>query len=96
MSEPGAKQAQDHDGAKVQENVSAIEACRAEVQRALDEAGTHLRDDWAKLEAQWDDLRTRLDNAKNEAAETAQRVDRTVDVAVSQLRRGYERIREQL
>ena len=96
MSQTGTNDEQDHDGARVQENVSAIEACRAELQNALDAAETHLRDEWAKLEAQWGDLQTRLDTAKAEATETAQRVDRTMDVAVSQLRRGYEKIREQL
>lgn len=96
MSQPETKHEQNHDGAKVQENVSAIEACRAEVQGAVDAAETQLRDQWAKLEAQWEELQTLLDNAKTEAADTAQRVDRTMDVAVSQLRRGYERIRKQL
>ena len=54
------------------------------------------KDEWARLERQWEELKPKLEAARQEAGKTAESVGSALSVAVEELKKGYERIRKLL
>ena len=54
------------------------------------------KDEWARLERQWEELKPKLEAARQEAGKTAESVGSALSVAVEELKKGYERMRKLL
>lgn len=54
------------------------------------------KDEWARLEKQWDEMRPKLAAAREEAGKTAEAVGSALSLAMEELKKGYERLRKRL
>ena len=52
------------------------------------------RDEWLKLEPKFEQLKMKLEAARAEAGRTSVTVGPTLDLAVEQVKKGYERVRQ--
>lgn len=59
-------------------------------------AKADAKDEWARLEKQWEEMRPKLDAAREEAGKTAESVGTALSLAMEELKRGYERLRKRL
>jgi chromosome segregation ATPase len=69
---------------------------RDELRLKLHLAKADAKDEWAKLERQWEELKPKLEAARQEAGKTAGSVGSALSVAVEELKKGYERMRKLL
>jgi predicted nuclease with TOPRIM domain len=69
---------------------------RDELRLKLHLAKADAKDEWAKLERQWEELKPKLEAARQEAGKTATSVGSALSVAVEELKKGYERMRKLL
>jgi ribosome-associated translation inhibitor RaiA len=69
---------------------------RDELQVQLHLAKAEAKDEWARLESQWDDIKPKLEAAKDEAGKTAESVGAALGLAIDELKKGYERLRSRL
>jgi len=75
----------------------------SELKRPRDELAlqVHLgkaeaKEEWAKLEKEYEELRTKCKPAAGVAGETAKNVVSALDLAAQELKRGYDRVRKLL
>ena len=54
------------------------------------------KDEWTRLEAQWEEIRPKLEAAREEAGKTAESVGTALSLAAEELKKGYERLRKRL
>lgn len=66
---------------------------RDELQLKLHLAKADAKDEWARLEAQWEEIRTKLEAARGEVGNTAESVGAALGTAIDELKKGYERLR---
>lgn len=59
-------------------------------------AKADAKDEWARLEKQWEEMRPKLDTAREEAGKTAESVGAALSLAMEELKKGYERLRKRL
>ncbi|OLB54787.1 MAG: hypothetical protein E6K58_08875 [Nitrospirae bacterium] len=59
-------------------------------------AKADAKDEWARLEKQWEEMRPKLDAAREEAGKTAESVGTALSLAMEELKRGYDRLRKRL
>ena len=59
-------------------------------------AKADAKDEWARLEKQWEEMRPKLDAAREEAGKTAESVGKALSLAMEELKRGYDRLRKRL
>jgi hypothetical protein len=69
---------------------------RDELRVKLHLAKAEAKDEWAKLEKQWEEMRPKLEAAKEEAGKTAESVGTALGLALEELKKGYERLRNRL
>lgn len=69
---------------------------RDELQVQLHLAKAEAKDEWARLETQWEDLKPKLEAAREEAGKTAESVGAALSLAIDELKKGYERLRSRL
>ena len=69
---------------------------RDELRVKLHLAKAEAKDEWARLEKQWEEMKPKLEAAKEEAAKTAESVGTALGLAVEELKKGYERLRNRL
>ena len=59
-------------------------------------AKADAKDEWARLEKQWEEMRPKPDAAREEAGKTAESVGTALSLAMEELKRGYDRLRKRL
>ncbi|MBS0151952.1 MAG: hypothetical protein JSR31_13515 [Nitrospira sp.] len=69
---------------------------RDELQVQLHLAKADAKDEWARLESQWDDIKPKLEAAREEVGKTAESVGEALSLAIDELKNGYERLRSRL
>jgi len=69
---------------------------RDELQVQLHLAKAEAKDEWAKLETQWEDIKPKLEAAREEVGKTAVSVGDALSLAIDELKSGYERLRSRL
>ncbi len=69
---------------------------RDELQVQLHLAKADAKDEWARLENQWEDIKPKLEAAKEEVGKTAESVGAALSLAIDELKKGYERLRSRL
>ncbi len=69
---------------------------RDELMLKLHLAKADARDEWAKLEVQWEDVKTKMDTVRQEAEKTTESVSTGLGLVLDELKQGYERIRKGL
>lgn len=80
----------------LQKLISTLKQQRDEIKLKLHLAKADARDEWHKLETQWEDVRTKLDATCKEATHTAGAVASALELALDEIKSGYERIRRSL
>jgi len=69
---------------------------RDELQVQLHLAKADAKDEWACLESQWDEIKPKLEAAREEVGKTAESVGAALGLAIDELKKGYERLRSRL
>lgn len=69
---------------------------RDELQLKLHLAKADAKDEWARLENQWEEIRPKLEAAREEAGKTAESVSTALGLAIDELKKGYERLKGRL
>ncbi|NGZ98062.1 MAG: hypothetical protein CV089_18375 [Nitrospira sp. WS110] len=69
---------------------------RDELQVQLHLAKADAKDEWARLETQWDEIKPKLEAAREEVGKTAESVGAALGMAIEELKKGYERLRNRL
>ncbi len=67
---------------------------RDEIRVRLHLAKAEAKDEWERLETQWNHVRGKMGVVGREAGKAAHDVGAALQLAVEELRRGYERIRK--
>ena len=69
---------------------------RDEIRVRLHLAKAEAKEEWERLETKWEHVRGKMGVVGREAGKTAQDVGTALNLAVEELRRGYERVRKLL
>jgi hypothetical protein len=69
---------------------------RDELQVQLHLAKAEAKDEWARLEKQWEETKPKLEAAREEVGKTAVSVGDALNQAIEELKKGYERLRSRL
>jgi chromosome segregation ATPase len=69
---------------------------RDELQVQLHLAKADAKDEWARLDAQWSEIKPKLEAAREEVGKTAESVGAALGLAIDELKKGYERLRSRL
>ena len=69
---------------------------RDELQVQLHLAKADAKDEWARLESQWEEVKPKLEAAREEVSKTAESVGTALGMAIEELKKGYERLRSRL
>lgn len=76
--------------------VEYLKQQRDELQVQLHLAKADAKDEWVHLEKQWDEIHPKLEAAREEAGKTAESVSAALGLAIDELKKGYERLRNRL
>jgi archaellum component FlaC len=69
---------------------------RDELQVKLHLAKADARDEWAKLETRWEEVKTKMDTVSQEASHTTESVASGLSLVLDELKKGYDNIRKTL
>jgi predicted nuclease with TOPRIM domain len=69
---------------------------RDELQAQLHLAKADAKDEWARLEGQWEEIEPKLEAAREEVGRTAESVGAALGLAIDELKKGYERLRSRV
>ncbi|MDH3504503.1 MAG: hypothetical protein OEZ41_06190 [Nitrospirota bacterium] len=69
---------------------------RDELQVKLHLAKAEARDEWAKLETRWEDVKTKMEAVRKEASHTTESVGSGLSLVLDELKKGYDNIRKAL
>ena len=69
---------------------------RDEIRVRLHLVKAEAKEEWERLETKWEHVRGKMGVVGREAGKTAQEVGTALNLAVEELRRGYERVRKLL
>lgn len=69
---------------------------RDELQVKLHSATAEARDEWARLEARWEEAKAKLDIVRQETTKTTETVSIGLSLVLNELKNGYDRIRKSL
>ena len=69
---------------------------RDELRVKLHLAKADAKDEWARLESQWEEIRPKLEAAREEAGKTAESVSTALGLAIDELKKGYMRLKSRL
>lgn len=73
-----------------------LKQLRDELQVKLHLAKADAKDEWARLEKQWQEVKPKLEAAREEAGKTAESVGAALGQAIDELKKGYDRLRNRL
>jgi predicted nucleic acid-binding Zn-ribbon protein len=76
--------------------VDHLKQQRDELQVKLHLAKADAKDEWVRLEHQWQEIRPKLEAAREEAGKTADSVGAALGLALEELKKGYERLKSRL
>ncbi len=76
--------------------VEHLKQQRDELQLKLHLAKADAKDEWARLENQWEEIKPKLDAAREEVGKTAESVGAALGLAIDELKKGYERLKGRL
>ena len=76
--------------------VEHLKQQRDELQLKLHLAKADAKDEWASLENQWEEIKPKLEAAREEAGKTAESVGTALGLALDELKKGYERLKGRL
>ncbi len=79
---------------EVERLVRRLEQQRDELRVKMHLAKADARDEWNKLERQWEDVRPRVVQAGSVVGDTAKDVGSALKLALEELGRGYDRLRK--
>jgi predicted nuclease with TOPRIM domain len=69
---------------------------RDELQVKLHLAKADARDEWAKLETRWEEVKSKMDTVRQEASHTTESVASGLGLVLDELKKGYDNIRKTL
>ena len=81
---------------KFDEEVEALRAVRDEIEVQLHLGGAEAREQWEKLEKEWDHLQGRFKVLGGETKDVAEDVGEALNQVADQLRDGYKRLKKLL
>ncbi len=81
---------------KITKAAEHLKQQRDQLRVKLHLAKADAKDEWARLEKQWEEMRPKLDAAREEAGKTAESVGTALSLAMEELKRGYDRLRKRL
>jgi chromosome segregation ATPase len=73
-----------------------IKQQRDELQVQLHLAKADAKDEWARLESQWEEIKPKLEATREEVVRTAESVGAALGMAIDELKKGYERLRSRV
>ena len=73
-----------------------LKQLRDELQVKLHLAKADAKDEWTRLEQQWQEVKPKLEAAREEAGKTAESVGAALGQAIDELKKGYDRLRNRL
>lgn len=73
-----------------------LKQLRDELQVKLHLAKADAKDEWSRLENQWQEVKPKLEATREEAGRTAESVGAALGLAIDELKKGYERLRNRL
>lgn len=76
--------------------VTAVKQQRDELKLKLHLAKADARDEWTKLENQCEGVRTKVEVTCQETSKTAEGVGSALELALNEIKKGYERIKNTL
>ena len=76
--------------------IDDVKRQRDEIRVRLHLAKAEAKEEWERLETKWEHVRGKMGVVGREAGKTAQEVGTALNLAVEELRRGYERVRKLL
>ena len=69
---------------------------RDELQVKLHLAKADARDEWAKLETRWEEVKSKMETVRQEASHTSESVASGLSLVLDELKKGYDNIRKTL
>jgi predicted nucleic acid-binding Zn-ribbon protein len=81
---------------RIQDAVEKLRQQRDELRLKMHLAKADARDEWEELEGKWESLKDRLKAAGGEASEASEDIGGALRGLASEIKKGYERIRNQL
>jgi predicted nuclease with TOPRIM domain len=78
---------------ELHELVEDLKTHRDELRVRLHLAKAEVRDEWERLEREWEHLRGRMEAMGREAGRTSEDVAAALHLAADDLRKGYQRVR---
>jgi len=69
---------------------------RDELQVKLHLAKADARDEWAKLETRWEEVKGKMETVRQEASHTTESVASGLSLVLDELKKGYDNIRKTL
>ena len=75
---------------------ATLQQQRDELKVKLHLAEADARDEWTKLEKTWEKINMKMDTVREEAGKTAGAVSTALEMALDEIKKGYERIRKTL
>ena len=69
---------------------------RDELQVKLHLAKADARDEWAKLETRWEEVKGKMETVRQEASHTSESVASGLSLVLDELKKGYDNIRKTL
>lgn len=80
----------------LQNLVTSVKQQRDELKLKLHLAKTEAREEWTKLENQWENVRNKAEVAYKETSKTAEEVGSALELTLQEIKKGYERIKKTL
>jgi predicted nuclease with TOPRIM domain len=85
-----------HSLEQLQKIAANLKRQRDELQVKLHLGKADARDEWAKLETRWEDVRTKMEAVRKEAGHTTESVSTGLGLVLDELKKGYDNIRKTL
>jgi len=85
-----------HSIEQLQKIADDLKRQRDELQVKLHLAKADARDEWAKLETRWEEVKGKMKTVRQEASHTTESVASGLSLVLDELKKGYDNIRKRL
>ncbi len=85
-----------HSLEQLQKIADDLKRQRDELQVKLHLAKADARDEWAKLETRWEEVKGKMETVRQEASHTTESVASGLSLVLDELKKGYDNIRKTL
>lgn len=85
-----------HSREQLQKIADNLKRQRDELQVKLHLGKGVARDEWAKLETRWEDVKTKMEAVRKETSHTTESVSTGLKLVLDELKKGYDNIRKTL